>query len=417
MSKSKAFDSNFALYLLGRVVSDMGTSVQTMIMPLYLIDAGGSAATVGIFSFLSLLPVLLVYPFAGVLGDRMNRKTIMVAADLVSAAVILSLALVAYLGKMDITMLLCVQIIISLLNGFFDPATRGMLPQLVPEDRLTRANSMVTSLKSLSYMLGPVVGAVLYAKFGIAVVFLVNGASFLLSGISEMMLKYIHVKREATAGIRGILSDLTQGIKFIMGNKLIRRLCYFFLALYFFVQPILGVVLPLFFKSKLAYSDTQYGYLQSIFVLGVLLGSIIVGFVFGKERKDMMPLKIGSSLIMFVMLIISVVMFPKVITSLGNSSISYFILLAGVFCLLSASNMIISIPVQTYIQKETPNEYMSRVLSLVSMISKGGAPFGALVYGIVLNRIEIHWTVLGAALLMLLISWVLLVPLLREHEN
>ena len=79
------------------------------------------------------------------------------------------------------------------------------------------------------------------------------------------------------------------------------------------------------------------------------------------------------------------------------------VVLAGVLGPFSLANIFISVPVQTYIQRETPDNYMSRVFSLVSMISRGGMPLGALAYGIILERIEIHWTVLIATLLMMVI--------------
>jgi len=173
--KKKAINKNLLLYLLGRMVSDTGTSLQIMIIPLYIIDSGGSAATVGIFSFLSMLPALLISPFAGVIGDRVNRKTIMVVTDLLSSVVILCLGAMSYFGMMSLPTLMIVQVIVSLLNGMFESATRGMLPKLVNKDELTKSNSMVASLKSISFMLGPVLGAMLYANFGITIIFLING--------------------------------------------------------------------------------------------------------------------------------------------------------------------------------------------------------------------------------------------------
>jgi hypothetical protein len=77
--------------------------------------------------------------------------------------------------------------------------------------------------------------------------------------------------------------------------------------------------------------------------------------------------------------------------------------------------MFIHVPIQSFIQKETPNEYMSRVFSIVGMITRGGMPFGALVYGIILNRVAMHWTVLAAALLMMVISIAFIVSLVRMH--
>ncbi|MCL1829446.1 MAG: hypothetical protein FWG32_08160, partial [Oscillospiraceae bacterium] len=89
MPERKKINKNLMLLLAGRTVSDMGTSIQAAVIPLYIIDTGGSAAAIGLYSFLSLMPALIVYPFAGVLGDRHNRKTIMVSSDFVCGAVIL----------------------------------------------------------------------------------------------------------------------------------------------------------------------------------------------------------------------------------------------------------------------------------------------------------------------------------------
>jgi predicted MFS family arabinose efflux permease len=109
----------------------------------------------------------------------------------------------------------------------------------------------------------------------------------------------------------------------------------------------------------------------------------------------------------------ALLMFPNILSALGNGSILYFVLLAVVLCLFSAANMFINVPVQSFIQKETPNEYMSRVFSIVGMITRGGMPFGALVYGMILNRIEVHWTVLAAALLIMLFITMFLTSLSR----
>ncbi|WP_313163395.1 MFS transporter [Sedimentibacter sp.] len=66
--------------------------------------------------------------------------------------------------------------------------------------------------------------------------------------------------------------------------------------------------------------------------------------------------------------------------------------------------MLIHIPVQTYIQMSTPNEYMSRIFSIVGMITKGGMPLGALLYGVILEKVAVHWTMLFTTLLTMLIS-------------
>lgn len=82
----------------------------------------------------------------------------------------------------------------------------------------------------------------------------------------------------------------------------------------------------------------------------------------------------------------------------------YFALLSIVLGILSVACMLISVPVQVFIQKVTPNEYMSRIFSIVGMITKGGMPFGALIYGMILSRATIHWTMLITTILMMMIT-------------
>lgn len=414
--EKNGFNINLTLFLIGRMISDTGTSIQMMIMPLYIIDAGGNATTIGLFSFASLVPALFVYPFAGVLGDRLNRKTIMVVTDLASACVILLLSFISYFDRMSLTLLLVGQIIISLLNGLFDPATRGMMPQLVAQEELNVANSKMASLRGLSVLLGPVIGSLMYSEFGITVLFFINGFSFLLSGISEMLIRYKHVKSKSVEGISEIVSDLSRGIRFILSNRIIRMACYFLIVIYFLVQPIFAVALPLFFKTRLEYSNAQYGYLQSISILGMILGSTFVGWVFGKESEIVKPLKVGCSLLIVSMLMFSLLMFPYTLSVLGNDTILYFLLLAVVFCLFSAANMFINVPIQSFIQRETPMEYMSRVFSIVGMITRGGMPLGALVYGILLSRVDAHWPVFVSTLLMTLISITFIKSFIKAHE-
>lgn len=414
--EKKIANTNLILLLLGRMISDTGTGIQMIIIPLYIIDVGGSAATVGLFSFLSLVPLLIAYPFAGVIGDRLNRKTIMVATDIASAAAILGLTFAASTDKINLTLLLTVQVIVSLLNGLFDPATKGMLPQLVAPEKLTQTNSTLASLRTLSGLLSPILGAILYGKLGIAAIFLINGISFLLSGSCSILIKYKHVKRESTAGVQGFIDDLSQGIKFILDNKIISKLCTFFLLIYALIQPIFTVVLPLFFKTQLMYSDKQYGYLQMILILGALLGSVLVALLFGKEKKVSKPLIIGCFLLMVTILTFSVLLFPRILYFLGTGTLLYFVFFSGILCLLSVDIMLINIPVQTFIQRQTPDEYMSRMFSIVGMITKGGMPFGGLVYGIMLDKAPVHWVMSAVSILLLLISVAFLSSLLKTSD-
>ncbi|MFZ7102437.1 MAG: MFS transporter [Peptococcaceae bacterium] len=414
MENSKKKNSkNLVLLLLGRGMSDMGTSIQMIVMPLYIIDMGGSAATVGVYSFLSLATVL-VYPLAGVCGDKFNRKIIMVATDFASAGVVLLLFTCSYFHWINLTILLIAQILIATLNGLFDPATKGMVPQIVEQSQLTKVNSGISALRTISVLLGSAIGSMLYASVGVTALFFLNGISFLLSACSEMLISYRHAKSDENGNSPGLLADLTGGIRFILHNRIIGKLSVYFLITFAFIQPIFSVVMPVFFRGSLRYSDIQYGYLQMVIIIGALLGSILVGAFLGRSIQLRKSLTIGCSLMEGTLVFFTVLLFPFCIQLFGNDTITFFLLLAVVLCLLSAALMLIHIPVQTYIQIATPNEYMSRVFSIVGMITKGGMPLGALLYGLILEKIAVHWTMLFTTLLTMLISAFFLISLSKN---
>lgn len=402
-NSEKKLNKNLILLLLGRGVSDIGASIQMIVMPLFIIDMGGSAATVGFYSFLSLATVL-VYPFAGVLGDRWNRKTIMVGTDFASAGIVILLFLCSYFRWLNLSILLVAQILIATLNGLFDPATKGMVPQIVERPQLTKVNSGISALRTISVLLGSAIGSMLYASVGVTALFLLNGISFFLSACSEMFISYRHAEHAGNEKNTGLLSDLMAGIQFILHNKIIGRLCVYFLITYAFIQPIFNVVIPVFFRGSLSYSDIQYGYLQMVIIMGALLGSIIVGALFGKSVQLKKSLSIGCGLMVGILGLFTTLSTPFSMQLLGNDTAVFFVSLTTALCLLSAVLMLIHIPVQTYIQTATPNEYMSRVFSIVGMITKGGMPLGALIYGLILEKIEVHWAMLCTMLFVLAIS-------------
>lgn len=402
-TKPFAMNRNLTLLLSGRVVSDIGSSIQMMIMPLFIIDRGGDAAMVGLFSFLSLVPILLMYPFGGVFGDRLNRKWIMVTADLFSGTMLLILAVFSMLNRISWVSLFAVQILVSLAFGFFDPASKGLLPELVPKDKLAQTNSKIATLRILSGISAPLIAVSLYTTFGITLLFLINGMSFLISGVSELFIKYKPVPKVIQRGAKGVMMDLSQGMKFILNHKLIKNMSFFFLLSFALIQPVFAVILPLFFRTELAYTDSQYGMIQVALFIGALLGSILVGFA-SKNGRLKGPFEMGITAVFIFMFGFALVIHPRIVSGLGNSSVGYLVLFTAVIFLLYTAIMFFVVPIQTIIQKSTDEEYMSRVFSIVGMISKGGMPLGALIYGVVLNRFPVHGVVTISAVFLAALS-------------
>ena len=246
--KSHSFNRNFKLFSAGRMVSLIGSGIQALALSLYILDLTGSGSKMGTFLIFSLLPRVLFSPLAGIIGDRMNRKSIMVAMDLLRGIVILFMALISGFYQLNILHIYLFQFVISILDTFFDPVTSSMLPEIVRESELTKANSVLGAINSISYIIGPILGGVLY-PLGIETVFIINGASFFLSGISEIFIVYVQSTQRVKMTLQQVWTDFSGGIRYFVHQKSMTSVMFFAMITNFLAVPIIMVVVPFFARE------------------------------------------------------------------------------------------------------------------------------------------------------------------------
>lgn len=379
---------NFWLYAAGRLVSLIGSGVQDVAIPLFILDLTGSGTMMGTFMIITVAPRLVLVPIAGVIGDRMNRKVIMVWMDFGRGAVILGLAMLAAQGLVTISVLFAAQLGVSLMNALFGPATAAMLPDIVEEEDLTRANSIRGSIDSFSYIVGPILGGVLYGFGGIQTVFLINGISFVGSGASEFFIRY-EQKTRKLGKVKEVFYDLKEGFTFVRTQRGLLILLLFALLLNFLVNPLFSVLFPYVMRVVIQFSAEQYGMLQTSFVTGILIGNIIIGALLAKAKVETMFIKglLVQSALMFLFVGL---IFPQVVEALGYASWTFFSVLFCTFVMMGVFNAFVNTPMAVEIQKLAPTEFRARVFSVLEVASQGIIPIGFGIMGILIDVISPH---------------------------
>ncbi|WP_234946822.1 MFS transporter [Thermosipho atlanticus] len=405
--RDRLFEKNFVLYILGRLVSLIGSGIQIVAIPLYILDLTGSGTAMGIFTLLGMLPRLLAAPFAGVIGDRWNRRNIMVWTDFLRGILILILAFLAYKGAMGIIILFIVQAIVSVLDGFFGSATVAMLPDIVENEHLREANSVLGSVNSFSMIIGPILGGIIYGVLGIAMVFLLNGISFIVSAISEMFITYnVEFKEKGKLNVTKFLKEFTQGIAFIFNNRGLKYLFSFAMVTNFLLSPLLQVVEPYVLRQVVKMSAQQYGFVQTFFTIGMLLGNVIL-VVFLSKVKNKVLIVGGLFLELFMLLAFSILIFPNV---LSNFTIWKFFWLTGIiYFAIGLFNIFVNVPISTNLQLMTPTNIRSRVFSAVEIFSQLMVPLGAVIYGFLLDRVAAHLLFLVVNLITIFIAVIFII--------
>jgi MFS family permease len=186
---------NFRLLWLGQTVSQLGDWFTYVALYALLFELTGSATSVAALMVMQLLPIALVGPTAGVVVDRLDRRRIMIAADLVRGTVILGLLLVR--SPEVVWLAYVVTAVVVAATGFFEPARSATVPSIVAAEDLVAANAISTGTWSAMLAIGASAGGAVAAIFGRDTTFVLNSLSFFLSAF---FLWRMRIPRRASDG-------------------------------------------------------------------------------------------------------------------------------------------------------------------------------------------------------------------------
>ena len=369
-------NKNFWLYAIGRWVSQAGWVIQDIAVPLYVLDKTGSGTIMSLFILVELIPRLLVNPIAGVIGDRYNRKKLMVWLDIMRGALLFG---VITFNLLDIPSLLAVQVVMSIMGAFFSAGVSGMFPDLVKKENLPQANSMLQSGGQIIRIAGPILGGVTYAFGGLRLAILINAASFFGSGLFEMFIEY-HWETRKISSLHEVWEDMLEGFKFIKDSKSVLSLTILGILLNTLLNPVFAVILPYISRVVLGLSSVQFGSIETVATVGALTGNLIIA---GK-------LKNSSESLLFKALFAQIIcLFPlSVVTYPYFQKTAYFMLL-GIFTAFGFFNTLVNVPLVTKLQKAVPNEVRARFFSAFETALMAATPLGMAVVGPLLDIIEV----------------------------
>ncbi len=208
---------NFRLLFIGQTISQLGDWFNTVAVYSLLLDLTGSATAVAWMLIVQLLPIAFIGPVAGVVVDRLNRRRIMMAADIIRGCLILGLLLVRHADQIWIAYVVTGCTVAA--QAFFEPARTATIPNVTSADELLPANALSSATWSAMLAIGASVGGVVTAVFGRDIAFIVNSLSFFISAIFISMTLY-----DATPAIRPALEnwidltgipDLVEGFRYV----------------------------------------------------------------------------------------------------------------------------------------------------------------------------------------------------------
>lgn len=375
----RLFHKDFTLVLVGQIISLFGNAILRFALPLYILQQSGSPALFGLVSASSFIPMIIMSPIGGMIADRANKQRIMVVLDTVTAAL---MGLFLLLGGVVsiVPLVVILMILLYSIQGAYSPAVQASIPLLAGGDNLMPANSAVNLVQSLSGLLGPVAGGMLFSRFGLTPIVAVGGICFALSAVIELFIRIPHQRRPAEKSIWAMVkSDMRQSINFVTReNPVIAKVTVLVLCINLFMSAMILIGLPVIITGNLGMDSRWYGASQGVLAAGGLIGGVLSGVLAKKLSVQKAHL---------LLLACAACILPMSATLLLNAPrlASYFVI-TGMSAVIMICSTVFSIQMLAFVQAQTPGDLVGKVVSFVMALSMCAQPFGQALYGLLFER-------------------------------
>lgn len=387
--KEKLWTWNFFLLWQGQLVSAFGDIAYSIALGFWVYSKTGSTALMGTLMAVSMLPRLIISPFAGVWVDRADRKKIIVMTDFIRGLMVVLIAVAAFTDLIQIWMVFVTGIVLSICAAFFNPSVSSVIPDIVPSSKVMKANSAFNMIYSGTNILGNPIGGAIYQSFGAPIMFLFNGVSYIFSAFTEVFIKVPPIKKQAEQ--LHFFEDMLQGFKFTWKFSGLRNVLMIAAFLNLFGNTGMVLIMP-FFKITEGLGPGYYGIAIALMTGGSFIGMLLTSVLNIKpKQRYVIFLLTGLVGSMFYAL------FP-----LYNKIIIICILLFASGLL----NAILNVIFGTVIQLAVPQNMRGKVFSLMNTFVMGLTPIGMAFGGVMAEYVPIKYVMAVCGL----VSVILFVP-------
>ncbi len=414
---------NFVFVFAGHVATLFGGSVQRLALSLFLLEMTGSPGTYSLVTAASIVPYVVLAPFAGLVADAFDRRRVMAVLDGASSCLLASFGAALLFGVESVGLVAFAMVALSSLAAFHSPAVTSCLPQIVGRRDLAAANGAISQVSAWSGILGPMVAGVVFGFVGVGPIVVAQAACYAFSAVMACMVKIPDAGSSAAgpgfaiyatpawagtaesaspAGSGGRQRTLADAVRAPFSNM--RRMLATLRGSYpttlgilasygmfnVFVIPINSIVVPSALMLDLGVSSEAYGAVQGVVSVGMLASGLMVAL-----RPRWFPFR-TSYRWNFMM--------PALLATMGTTLAvcSHPSLAAGIVAACGMGTMFAigvgNIVTLTYNQMTVPVAMLGSLSALSTAFASCSSPVGQVVFGQLLEiGIPAGALVLGAA--------------------
>jgi MFS family permease len=378
--------ADFGRFWTGQTISNFGSAFTSFALPLLVYELTRSALGLAIAGVVSFLPWPLFGLVAGAWVDRVDRKRLMIIADILRAAALVSIPALAAARMLSIWWIYTMAFVTATLSVGFTLAQIAAVPSLVGRDDLVAANGRIQASYSAAAIAGPAMAGVLATWLTVPPLLYFDAASFLISAGSLALIgRSFNTTR--TKPITPIHQDIADGLRYVLRHRLVRAIVAL-AAISNFLIPTIRAQLVLFADQRFHASAIQLSWCYAAGPVGALIFSLIAGRV---SRSLAFSCIVLGSNVLYGLAVLLLALAPALWVALP-----LLVLSAGLLTLFNITQGSLR-------QRIVPHEFYGRVGGAVNVIAQSSAPLGVLVGGLVIaatNKVTLVYGGIGAAMIL-----------------
>lgn len=355
----------FAIIAVGQSISLILSSAVEFSIIWWIAKTTGSAFMMGMSGLVAFLPSLFISPIAGVIADRYNRKYVCIVADMFVGLWALIFSVFIFLYDMPIWSAFIILFFRALGGAFHRPALSALFPQIVPKDKMMKIGGLNQLIASGAFLIGPALGAVMYASMPFYMVLL---SDFVGAIIASIMMLIIYVPNVDTkkGDRKHPIADFKEGIEVYKDDKKLFLIFIVEFIVLIFTLP-LSSLYPLMTSEHFGGNEWNASIVEVSFALGMMISSFVFSFI--KVRDEIKVSYFG-------------LVFMGVTTMLGGmmpaNNLGWIIF--SVICIfMGMSGNIHGIPLVAYMQINIPVEKLGRAFSIYELAASVAMPLGLII--------------------------------------
>lgn len=369
----RLWNKNFSILWQGQLISDFGNAAFAVALGFWVLEKTktaamptGDTALMALIEALFAIPGVLFGPLAGVVADRFSRKWIIVAADFIRGLLYSLMGAMLFFDVFPFWLIYPLAVLVGVCGSFFGPAISSSVPDIVPKEDLSKANSARSFSSSATQLVGSSLGGLLYSWLKAPLLILINGFSFLYAAATQIFMKIPLVRRDAEK--KHFIREMVEGAKYTFGSRGIRTII--FTGMFINFLAVIGFILitPLF-NSEPALGVTKYGYFMCFEMAGMVAGMLTLSII--KIKAAQRSGLFGASILVMVCALVP-------LGFLKNAVWMYpLAFIAG------TTNSIVNMLLQTIMQATVPAENRGKVFGIMSTVMGGLQPLAMVAGGVI----------------------------------